>query len=335
LRAVVEATRSGIVESRHEIHAVTIDMAGERFRFGDPGTVAYMRSAAKPFQAIGVILSGAAAAFRLEEADLAVIAASHGGETMHTERVAAMLKMAGLDTSHLKCGIHPPHSAEAAAALDGPPNELHSNCSGNHTGMLLSAVHGSHTLDYLSPEHPVQQANLAIMAAYTGLPPEEIGIGVDGCGVPAYAVPVSAMARAYLRLVRPDAGIPSEMAEAGQRIARAMARHPYLVGGRGEFTSEAMVALGGRLVAKGGAEAVFCAAVPEEGVAMALKVADGAKRAVPPAASSMLARTGVVRPEEMAALRELGASPLRNIAGRLVGSLTLHIFDGEEGAEAS
>lgn len=330
MRGRVEVVRGGVVESVHAFHAAVVSQAGELLRVGTPETVAFFRSSAKPFQTVGLLLSGAGDAFRLDERDLALTAASHAGEGVHTAGVEALLEKAHLTKEHLLCGAHAPYDKETAEALPGPPTTLHSNCSGKHAGMLLQAVHEGWSLDYLDPDHPVQVRNRAVVASFAGMAPDRLGLGVDGCGVPTFALPVTHMARAYLRLARP-AGLPAAWREAAGRVLRAMVRHPRLVGGRSQFTTRAMEALEGRMMAKGGAEGVFCGVLPGAGIAFALKVADGSHRAVPPAAVGLLDHLGLLDPRQKEALLAFGHPPLRNVAGRSVGEIRPVLSDDGEG----
>jgi len=326
MRGWVAVRRGGIVESVHEIIATAVSDAGEILTLGNADTVTFLRSSAKPFQTTGFLLSGARDEFPVTEADIALITASHSGEPIHTERVAELLAMAGLGPEHLLCGAHMPYDDETAKALTGPPTTLHSNCSGKHTGMLLQAVHEKLDLQYLPPDHPIQVRNRATVAAFADMEPEQLGVGVDGCGVPTFALPVRRMALAYRRLAKPE-GLPDALGRASREVLRAMARHPRLVSGRGRFGTDVMTAFGGRLAAKGGAEGVFCAVFPEDGSAIALKVADGSSRPIPVAFTAIVKRLGLAGRADEGALKALGDVEIRNVAGRVVGDMEMHFED--------
>lgn len=327
MRGFVDVVRGGLVESVHEVHASVVSSSGEQFRLGDPDLCRpFFRSSAKPFQTIGLLLSGAAERFSLGPEDLALISASHAGEGIHTERVQGYLKAMGLTADRLLCGAHPPYDRETAASLSGPPTPLHSNCSGKHSGMLFQALTEQLELDYLSPDHPIQVRNREIVAAFAGLDPAELGVGIDGCGVPTFAFPVRKMAESYLRLVRPE-GLAPALQKAAPRVVDAMRQHPYLVGGRGQFSTALMEATKGRWMAKGGAEGVMGVTAPQEGIAMVLKVADGSPRAVPTATLAILSRMELLTPEEEETLALWGRPPLKNVAGRTVGEIRMVIGD--------
>ena len=170
-----------------------------------PNTVTYLRSSAKPFQAIPILASGAAERFGFTDREVALACGSHSGEPIHTEIAAGMLKKIGVDASALKCGVHEPYSVEAAQALRDKgeqPNVLHNNCSGKHVAMLAFAKHlGAPIETYDAPENPVQLAIASVVSQFSGIPVEDLSVGVDGCGVPVFGITVRAMALAYVRLV--------------------------------------------------------------------------------------------------------------------------------------
>ena len=251
--------RGPIVESRHRIAAAVCDAGGRvAAAVGDPGLVTYMRSAAKPLQALALIESGAARAFGLTSAEIAVTCASHSGEEIHVRTVRSVLAKAGVPEGALHCGVHPPIDRASAAALVAAgraPTEVHCNCSGKHSGMLAVCAHRGWPLDgYWLPGQPLQQLLLGNVAAMAGLQPAEIVLGVDGCGVPVHGMPLTAMATAFARLAAPQA-LADGRAEAARTIVAAMQAHPYLVAGKGRFTTQLMEWTRPAIVAKSGAEA--------------------------------------------------------------------------------
>lgn len=324
--ALVEVVRGGLVEAIHRGDLAVVDATGVvRASVGDPkAKLTYWRSSAKPFQAIPLVTSGAAARFGMDDADLALCSASHQGEPVHTERAQAILARAGLDASALQCGTHPPLDAETAAALRASgelPNALHNNCSGKHAGMLALAVHlGADPARYRDPTHPVQVAIRKVVERATGT--TELHMGVDGCGVPCFGLSVYAMALAFARLAEP-AALGEPLAGAARRVHGAMRAHPYLVAGRGRFDTALMEAGAGRIVAKGGASAVMCVAI-EGGLGLALKIEDGSltpsfHREV--ATLEALRLLGLLDPAAHEGLRERARRVLRNVAGTAVGEV--------------
>lgn len=318
----VEVTRGPLVESEHRVDVAVVDASGRWIAAaGDPERVTYWRSAAKPVQAIAALVAGAEARFGLTDADIALIASSHNGEEVHVAGVRALLEKIGAGEAELACGIHPPWdklSAERLLAEGRAPSALHNNCSGKHAGMLaLARLLGVDARGYLDPRHPVQERIFAQVVEITGT--AEIPIGIDGCGVPVYGLPLWRMAYAYARLVSAgDAGAP--WASAARRVVRAMLRHPHLVAGTGRTDTLVMRSFAGAVVCKEGAEGVWCIGLPERGWGIALKVLDGERRAAAPAGLAVLRALGVW-PAEEGELTEIVRPVLRNHAGTVVGEI--------------
>jgi L-asparaginase II len=297
---VAEVVRSGFVEGRHHGSVVALAADGETVAAaGDVTGPIFPRSANKPMQAVGMLRAGLRVA---SPADLALISASHYGEEFHVARVRALLRGAGLDESLLHCPPDLPLSEDARDAVlraGGGPARVQMNCSGKHTGMLLTCLAAGWPVDgYWRPEHPLQ---VRIRKAVEDLTGEEVAaVGVDGCGAPVLAVSLTGLARAFLRLV--SAGPGSVEAT----VADAMRAHPELVAGTGAEDTRLMHGVPG-LLAKGGAEGVVAVGVLGVG-AVALKIDDGARRARLPVVVSALRRLGVAAPvlAEFAELPVLG-----------------------------
>lgn len=320
---VVEVIRGGVRESVHRGEAAVVDAAGRlRLGLGDPRQVTYMRSAAKPIQAMAVVETGAAARFGFTPAELAVMCASHSGEAVHVQVVATILEKIGLGPGDLRCGAHLPlHTGAAEQLLTSgrSPGPLHNNCSGKHAGMLAISRHRGLPLeDYSDPRHPVQVMHHANLASLAGVEPETIAVGVEGCGAPAYALPLAAIARAYARLADPS-GLPGPKQAAAVTVVDAMRRHPELVGGTGRLCTRLLALAGDRLVAKSGAEGIYCVGVAGRGWGLAFKAEDGAARAVPPAVIEFLLQMGVLDAAAVAGLDSLHRPLLRNHRGEICG----------------
>lgn len=305
---------------------------------GEPDTVTYLRSSAKPFQAVPVVTSGAAERFGLTEAELAVACGSHGGEDLHAGLVAGMLEKVGLDESFLKCGVHDPYdraTSERLRRLGESPGVLRNNCSGKHAAMLVLARHlGAPPESYDDPDGPVQQAILRAVSQFSGVPAEEVAVGTDGCGVPVYGVPVRTMALMYARLVAPPAGFDEPARGACARLVAAMTVRPELVGGTAErFDTEVMRALAGLVVSKIGAEGVYTAGVlPCErwpkGLGLAFKIEDGEdRRSRSTIAVESLRQLGVLDEDAQKSLSPYASFPVlnhrREIVGEILPSFTL------------
>jgi L-asparaginase II len=308
--------RGPLVESVHRGRYVFCDAGGEVLHSaGDPEGCAFLRSSAKPFQALPLVFSGAADALGLSDEELAVACASHSGEDRHLAAVRSMLEKAGLSEEDLRNGAHPPLYAPAAARLAATGEEtrpVHGNCSGKHAGMLALCMHqGWDTRTYRDPDHPAQRLILETVAGICGTDRDEILLAGDGCGVPTFAMPLKNLALGFARLIS-GRGLAGGLAEAAERVRGAMRAHPYMVAGTGRFNTEVMG--GTELVAKSGAEGVFAAGSPE-GWGLALKVSDGAVRAVRPAARTALERRGV----ELSGVSE--ASEVHDLHGERVGEV--------------
>lgn len=313
----IRVCRGPLTESVHRAHGVVVGLsAGREAEFGDPTWSAYWRSSMKPFQALPLVAAGAVDAFGFDEEDLALICASHHGTPLHVARVAAMLDRLQLDEEALECGPHPPFHELSAKRLycDGlEPGRLHNNCSGKHTGMLALARHEGWPIDgYADDDHPVQRRIREGLSEWLDVDPAEATWAVDGCGVPTPFLTVRQMARAYAKLGR------SERDDA-RAVVTAMTRHPEHVSGEGALSADLMRATGGRLVAKEGAEGVFCVAAPGDGWGAAVKVVDGNKRAVGPALLAMLASLDLLSESESEPLSNHARPPVYNTQGRRVG----------------
>jgi L-asparaginase II len=214
-----------------------------------------------------------------------VVCASHGAEEIHLQTVRSILRKCGLDETALQCGPHLPlhfPSQERLLRSGQKPLPIHNNCSGKHAGMLAACRHQNwRTDDYLSPDHPLQRANLATVAIFSGLNEKTIGVGTDGCGVPSYYLPLAHLATAYARLANPDS-LLRDWRSAAEMVVGSMCRHPRLVAYDGHFNTQLLEHLGHQLVAKGGAEGVFAVGIRGQGLGVALKISDGTSRAIPP-----------------------------------------------------
>jgi len=320
---LVEVTRGPAVESRHRGAVAVADAAGAIVHArGAVDRPVFPRSAIKPLQAIPLVETGAADALEIDGRELALACASHNGEPAHAALAGAWLERLGLGEGDLECGPHPPLHPPAEAALirtGRPPTRLHNNCSGKHAGMLATALHmGEPTAGYTRPEHPVQRRIASVLAALAGADPASAPMGVDGCGVPTWALPLDALARAMAKLARPD-GLDATRAEACRRIVAAMAAHPFEVAGTGRFCTAAIEAGGGSLTVKTGAEGVYAAALPELGLGVALKIDDGARRAAEVACAAVLRHLGALDAAAWARLAPFAEPDLVDTRGRPIG----------------
>jgi L-asparaginase II len=333
---LVAVTRGGITESRHRGHVVAVEPDGTVAAYlGAPETVTYLRSSAKPHQAIPLVASGAADRFGFTEEELALACASHSGEPIHTKVAASMLRKIGLGPEALKCGVHEPFSAAETRRLrenGEQPNVLQNNCSGKHAGMLALALHlGAPTESYDEPGNPVQIAIANTVARFSGVPIEDIAVGTDGCGVPVFGITVKAMALMYARLVATPAEFDEQTRNTCARIVAAMTSHPELIGGAADrLDTEIMRAAPGRLVSKVGAEGVYTVGVlPSKdwprGLGLAIKIEDGDDhRARPTVVIESLRQLGILADESLEAVARYAFFPVRNRRGDVVGEVAPH-----------
>ncbi len=330
---LVQVTRGSITESRHRGHIVAVEPDGKSVAvLGAPQTVTFLRSCAKPHQAIPLIASGAADHFGFNEVEIALACASHSGEGIHTEAAASMLRKIGLRPGDLKCGTHEPYSPEVARNLrerGEKPDVLQNNCSGKHAGMLALAKYlGASTETYDQPEHPVQLSIVRTVSQFSGVPVEDIAVGVDGCGVPVFGITVRSMALMYARLVATPLEFEETTRKACRRIVSAMARHPEIIGGMTDrLDTEVMRAADGSLISKVGAEGVYTVGVLPggkwpRGLGLALKIEDGDDhRARPTVVIESLRQLGALNDESLEALSKYAFFPVRNRRGEVVGEV--------------
>jgi len=321
---LVEILRGGIVESVHRGAVSVIDGDGCAVAaIGDVGRPVFPRSAVKAIQALPLVESGAADAFGFGSAELALACASHAGEPGHTELAASMLARAGLDETALECGTHWPSSQEATIALarsGGAAGPLHNNCSGKHSGFLATCRHcGIDYRGYVGAGHRFQAMIAQTMTEVTGAIHDAGNMGIDGCSIPTYAVPLENLALGFARLTTGN-GLEPRRAAAAKRLMDACMAEPFYVSGTGGACTRLMQAAPGRVFAKIGAEGVYCAALPELGLGIALKCDDGASRAAEALVASVMGR--LLGDEELAAkLNAIGSPEIFNRRGVPVGSV--------------
>lgn len=321
---LVEVTRGDMVESIHRGRVAVVDIAGKvALQWGDIDAPVYPRSAIKAIQALPLVETGAADAFGLSDSELAVACASHSGEPRHVETVRSWLTRIGLSEADLACGAHwPRHHQPTLHAMirsGETPRDIHNNCSGKHAGMLTTAHHLGEPLDgYTKPTHPVQQRILGTLEALCGLDLSRAPRGTDGCSVPTWSVPLSNLALAFARLGAPD-DLPPARAAAAIRIRKAVAAEPFMVAGTGRYCTTMMQAAGETIFVKTGAEGVFCAALPDYGLGVALKCEDGAARGSQMMLTAVLRRIGALDDDLAARLDALVTVPIENCKGAVVG----------------
>ncbi len=340
---LLELSRGRLVESTHYGHIAVVDSDGRLLAsYGDPQTVAFLRSSAKPFQALPFVEHGGVEHYGFTSAELALACASHEGSALHLETVRSMQARTGLEEDLLQCGSHLPSDPESFRRFVSSgerPTPNYNNCSGKHTAMLAHAkMRGLPLESYLSLDHPVQQEILAAFAALCGMDPGAVELGVDGCSAPNFAVPLANAALGMARLLDPRGLLP-ERASACRKIISAMTSHPEMVSGPGEFDCELMKACDGLVVTKRGAEgfqiiglAPGVVASDSPGIGIAFKVTDGdasrlsmdlrsSARVRPAVALEILRQLGVLSGSQLEALAPFGPGrQLLNHRGLVTGA---------------
>ena len=326
---LVEVVRGGRVESEHRGAIAVADAGGKLIaQVGDVNLTTYLRSTAKPFQLLPLVESGAAERFQFTDQELAIMAGSHSGEARHIEVVQSILNKIGLTEDALQCGAHVPYSSASASALAAQgkaPTALYNNCSGKHAGMLAAAAdRGLSTHDYLDPRHPVQISIRQAIADLSGVPFDEVGVCIDGCSAPNFALPLKATALVFAKLASEEDGSPRSKSLA--RIARAMSSNPEMVAGEKRLDTDLMRAVQGRVVSKGGAEGFHGLGIfstdGKRAVGLALKIGDGdGKRGGHPAVIEALRQLKVLSAKELEALTDYRGWKLTNHRGTEVGEV--------------
>jgi L-asparaginase II len=319
---LVEVKRGTLVESVHRGAIAIADADGNgAFALGHIEAPVFPRSAVKLMQAIPLVESGAADAYGLDDGELAIACGSHVGEAKHLAAVRSILAKSGVEERCLACGAHLPMSDRAARELERAgrsPTPVHNNCSGKHAGMLATAKHLELGLEgYERLDHPVQKAIRRVISETCGVEIGAESIGIDGCSVPTFAVPLRALARGMARLGTGQ-DLPVARAVAVRRLMDACFAKPELVAGEGRLDTIVMRAFGPKVFVKGGAEGVHCATLPDLGWGIAIKIDDGAKRGADAALTEILA---ALIPGADKILGERFTGEISNWHGQRVGSV--------------
>ena len=343
LPPLFEVTRGQIVESVHYGSIAVVDSKGKLIAsYGDPQTVAFLRSSAKPFQVLPFVERGGVEYFQFTPRELSLACASHEGSDMHVQAVTALQQKTSVEESNLQCGAHMPGDVSELKSLivhNQPPRTNHNNCSGKHTAMLAHAkMRGLPLENYLDINHPIQQDILAAFAEMCQLTVNQVQLGIDGCSAPNFAVPLYNAAYAFARLCDPDE-LGDTRASACRKITSAMTGFPEMVSGYGEFDEQLMRVGEGKIVCKRGAEGYQIVGVlpgalgPDSpGVGMTVKVSDGdasrlgsglesTNRVRPAVVVEILRQLGVLSSKQEQALAAFGPEkPILNHRGLVTGT---------------
>lgn len=322
---LVHVYRGSFIESIHRGDIVGLDANGAvLFQYGNPYKRTFWRSSAKPFQIIPLVESGGMEAFDLSTKELALMTASHGGEEEHLRILASILNKIGKTVDDLDCGVaRPMFEGEYKRLLveNIPFTQGNNPCSGKHSGMLALGVHKSIDLhDYIMVNHPIQQIMLKCIAEMTELETDQIDVAIDGCGVPVFGMPIYNMALAYTKLSGPF-DLESRRGQALGMISHAMTHEPYYVAGTKRLDTILMEETKGKVLAKLGAESVYCMSIISKGVGIAMKMEDGAYRALDSVVPNLLLKHGYIDDAEYKAINERLPLSVYNHREQVVGAL--------------
>lgn len=320
---VAKVYRGPIVDLTHIGHIAVVNHEGEILhQYGDAKRVSYIRSCAKPIQALVALESGAVDAYGITEEELALFCASHNGETIHSNTVKSILEKAGLGIEFLQCGTHASLNSGVAQILEKQGVVLdnsHSNCSGKHSGMLIGSQYlGDDVHTYLSLEHPVQQRILNTLSEVCAYPKDKIVIGIDGCGVPVHAMPLNVFAHGVAKLAMPEV-FNEKRCKYVKRITQAMVNYPYMVAGRERLCTDLMLTSKGKLFAKLGADGYYIVGLRDKGVGLSFKIEDGKIPIVEALAVHTLYQLGYINQTEFKALERYHKLEVKNHRGEIVG----------------
>lgn len=321
----VEVTRGSLVESLHRGMAVVVDGDGDvLFSAGEIEAGIFPRSACKAMQALPLMESGAADAYGFGNRELALACSSHSGEDAHAELAASMLAKAGRDVNTLECGGHwsfDQNTVIHQARTMEKPSALHNNCSGKHSGFVCACCHMDiDPKGYVGYDHPLQQEIRGTMESLTGAALGYENCGTDGCSIPTYAVPLKGLAHGFAKMLT-GTGLEPIRAKASRRLMDACMAEPFYVAGTGRTCTKIMKLAPGKIFAKTGAEGVFVAALPEQGIAMAVKCEDGTTRAAEAMIAALMARYFDKDSELQASLMAMANHSMRNWNGMHVGDV--------------
>lgn len=320
----IEVTRGPLVESTHIAHIAVVNSNGEiLYTHGDSDRLTYARSAIKPIQAIQVLESGAVDKFDINEKEISLMCASHAGETYHVESVKNILNKANINVDKLNCGIHVPGNSEIYKEIIESKvtlSQLHNNCSGKHSGMLISAKNKNEDLDtYLDINHPVQQRildNISIVCEYDR---DKIILGIDGCGAPVHALPLERFANGFARLA--DSQKLNSKKYLVDKITSSMMKYPEMVAGRNRFCTALMKVCGDRIFGKMGAQGVYLIGDKKNNLGIAVKIEDGNSQATTCATMEVLRQLNLITEEEYNKLIDFANPKLLNARKDIIGEV--------------
>ena len=323
---VLQYTRAGHVENIHRGDMAAVNCKGEVVAsIGNAKLPMFWRSAAKPFQALPFVKNGGLERYKITEEELALLVSSHSGEENHVKLVRGILSKLGLDESVLDCGIVRPMSGKAFKKLIAAGEKVlpvHNPCSGKHSQIIaLSMMLGIAYEGYTKPDHDAQKVIFKHVAMAARIPEEKLEIGIDGCGVPVFYLPIYNMSLAYARLSTPNKGDWGEYELAATKIRDAMSKYPQILSGSGRIDLAVSEVTNGRIIAKIGSDAVYCLAVKDGDLGITFKIEDGDYSAVTPMTIAVLKHLDLLTKDEAAELDKIFPPVLKNHRGEVIGTI--------------
>ncbi len=323
---VLHFTRGGHVENIHRGDVAAVNCAGEIVSaVGNARLPMFWRSAAKPFQALPFVKNGGLEKYNITAEELALLVSSHSGEPNHVALVRGILNKLGLDESVLDCGVVRPMSGKAFKDLIAAGQKVlpvHNPCSGKHSQIIALAIMlGVPYEGYTQPDHEAQKIIFQHVAMAAKIPESQLEIGIDGCGVPVFYLPLYNMALAYARLSTPKLGDWNDYEIAATKIRDAMSAYPQVLSGTGRIDLAVSEITGGRIIAKIGADAVYCLAVKDENLGIAFKIEDGSYAAVTPMVIAVLKKLNLLTKSEADELDKKFPPVLKNHRGEIIGTI--------------
>lgn len=320
---VAKTYRGNIIDLTHIGHIAVVDYTGKiLYKYGNPERVTFARSSAKPIQAIPVLESGAVEEYGITDKEIAIFCASHNGESFHVDAVRSILKKAGLNEDYLQCGSHYPLASYVTEEMKSKgitPENIHCNCSGKHSGMLITCkYYGEDLYTYYKPEHPVQKRIMKTISEVCEYDEDKILTAVDGCGVPVHAMPLYKFAQGFARLSKPDV-FSADREKVIRRITSAMTKYPEMVAGTDRICTDLMKVCGDRLFAKGGAAAYYAVGLKDKGIGITFKIEDGNSKIVPAVVLETLRQLDVIKDEELKKLEKYYVLKIKNHKKEIVG----------------
>lgn len=320
---IAKTYRGNMVDLTHIGHIAVVNHKGELlYYYGDPNRVTFARSSAKPIQAIPVLESGAIEKYGITDKEIAIFCASHSGEDFHVKTVESILKKAELNKDYLQCGSHYPIADYASKELKSKglePENIHCNCSGKHSGMLITAKYYGEDLDsYYKQEHPVQRRIMNTLSEVCEYDENKIITAIDGCGVPVHAMPLYKFAHGFAKLSKPEVFNPIRK-KVVSKIITSMTKYPEMVGGTNRICTDLMKICGDRLFAKSGASAYYAIGLKDKGIGIAFKIEDGNSKIMPAIVLETLKQLKIITDKELKQLEKYYILDIKNHKKEIVG----------------